>query len=172
MKKMIVAVGVAVLMAGCTTHRVATEDATFVPDDQIWNRDFLVEGENTGKVTIKRDSGILGSALSGRIYVDGVEIADLNPSEKIVLYLPVGMRVIGLGFKTLTGEALKAISANEWWNSAPASARRVNTVSVMRSCSAARTAASILPAVFSSTKYQCPALMPRNPGMRAAMTAF
>lgn len=80
-------------LAGCATKPVSNEAAQPVPEKQILNRDLLTEKENTGKVIIKRDSGFMGSACFSRVYLDGKEIADLDPAQKIELYPPVGRHI-------------------------------------------------------------------------------
>jgi len=77
-------------IAGCATRPISNADADTVYGDSILNSKYLNKKPNTGTVTVKRDSGLGGSACSSRVFVNAVAIADLDQSEKVVLYLPAG----------------------------------------------------------------------------------
>lgn len=91
------------LMAGCATTPITNEAAKSAPDEQILNRDFLTEKENTGKVIIKRDAGFMGSACFSIVYIDGKQIAYLDPAQKIELYPPVGRHIFSAQPKAACG---------------------------------------------------------------------
>jgi hypothetical protein len=55
----------------------------------------LVEGAGTGTLIVKRDNGFVGSACSSRVFLDANPVADVAPSEKIVLHLPEGEYLVG-----------------------------------------------------------------------------
>lgn len=59
-----------------------------VPSERVIDSKYLDPKSDTGKVTVKRDSGIGGSACSSRIFVNAKPVADIRTSEKVVLYLP------------------------------------------------------------------------------------
>ncbi|WP_340608135.1 hypothetical protein [Xenorhabdus bharatensis] len=80
-------------LVGCATTPISNEAAKLVPEKQIIQHDLLVKKEGTGKVIIKRDSGLLGSPCSSRIYVDGKEIARLEPKQKIEIYPEIGSHI-------------------------------------------------------------------------------
>ena len=47
-----------------------------------------------GHLITKRDTGFMGSACTIRVFVDRVPVADLAPSEKVELFLPLGEYVV------------------------------------------------------------------------------
>ncbi|MBD2815233.1 hypothetical protein ID850_10725 [Xenorhabdus sp. Flor] len=92
MKKIALVVS-ALLIVGCATTPVSNEAAQPVPEKQIMQPDLLIKKEGTGKVIIKRDSGFTGSICLSRIYVDGKEVAHLDPAQKIEIYPKIGRRI-------------------------------------------------------------------------------
>jgi hypothetical protein len=80
---------------GRPTYAVTFEQARMVPKDQIVDAHFSSERPETGTVQIIRDNGLVGSGCTHRVYVDGIAIADLEPREKIVLFLPIGEHLFG-----------------------------------------------------------------------------
>jgi hypothetical protein len=114
MKK--IALVVAILsIAGCASTPIPNEEAQPVPGKQILQTDLLVKKDNTGKVIIKRDSGFVGSMCLSRVYVDGKELADLDPAQKIEIYPTVGSHIFSTkprgicagGIKELEGKVAK-----------------------------------------------------------------
>lgn len=84
------------LAVGCSTTPISTQEALPVPSDRLFDegKRFSAQAPNTGYVVVKRDSGIMGSACSTRIYVDGKPVGDIDPSEKMGLYLPEGEHIL------------------------------------------------------------------------------
>ena len=80
--------------AGCATRPVSNADARSAPAAQVIDASYLKAGAGSGRVTVKRDSGIGGSACSSRVFVDAKPVADLNTSEKIIIYLLPGDHVL------------------------------------------------------------------------------
>ncbi|PHM67151.1 hypothetical protein [Xenorhabdus kozodoii] len=101
--KKIALVAAAFFIVGCATTPVSNESAKPVPEKQIIQRDLLVKKEGTGKVIIKRDSGFIGSACLSRVYVDGKELADLDPAQKIEIYPKVGRHIFSAKSKGICG---------------------------------------------------------------------
>ena len=83
-------IALAVLITGCATRPISNAKAVDVPSDRIIDSTYLRYVPNAGRVTIKRDSGLLGIGCSSRIFVNAQPVADIHTSEKIVLYLPAG----------------------------------------------------------------------------------
>ncbi|CDH25085.1 lipoprotein [Xenorhabdus bovienii] len=102
MKKIALAAA-AFFIVGCATTPVSNEAAKPVPEKQIIKHDLLIKKEGTGKVIIKRDSGFGGSACLSRIYVDGKELADLDPAQKIEVYPKVGRHIFSAHPKGICG---------------------------------------------------------------------
>jgi type IV pilus biogenesis protein CpaD/CtpE len=75
---------------GCATTPLTVSQASPVPSSRILAPQLIAQQSNTGIVIVKRDSGFMGSACTIRVFVDALPVADLAPSEKIELYLPLG----------------------------------------------------------------------------------
>jgi hypothetical protein len=104
-KKILVVALCVVVLVGCASTPVPTDQAVSVPADRIFDtgKKFLSPSSDTGEVLIKRDSGTYAGGLcAGRIYVDGVQVADIERSEKIVLHLPEGQHVISLDLNAVS----------------------------------------------------------------------
>jgi hypothetical protein len=56
---------------------------------------LLSQAQYTGSLIIKRDTGFMGSACTIRVFLDTVPVADLAPSEKVELFVPLGEHVVG-----------------------------------------------------------------------------
>lgn len=103
MKRILAVIALAALITGCATKPISTELAKSVPEKQILDKSLLTPKENTGKVIIKRDSGFMGSGCLSTVYVDGKEIANLDPAEKIEIYPSVGRHIFSAWPKGLCG---------------------------------------------------------------------
>lgn len=90
------AVFVALSLTACATHPVSIEQASAVPSSRILAPRWLAQAQYTGSLVIKRDSGFMGSACNVRVFVDGVPVADLAPSEKVELFIPLGEHIVGV----------------------------------------------------------------------------
>jgi hypothetical protein len=84
----------AVSLTACATQPVSIYQASVVPSSRILARQLLSQAQYTGSLIIKRDSGFMGSACTIRVFIDTVPVADLKPSEKIEIFLPVGEHVV------------------------------------------------------------------------------
>jgi len=82
------------LMA-CATQPISIYQASVVPSSRILAPQLLSQAQYTGTLIIKRDTGFMGSACTIRVFVDAVPVADLAPSEKVELFIPVGEHVVG-----------------------------------------------------------------------------
>ena len=80
MKKLILVMGI-IALVGCATKPISTEQAKPAPGKQILDNTLFTKKAGTGEVVIKRDSGYVGSACLTRVYVDGREVADLDPEQ-------------------------------------------------------------------------------------------
>ncbi|QBH97153.1 hypothetical protein EKN56_12575 [Limnobaculum zhutongyuii] len=94
MSKKLVVLACIIVMSGCSTNPVSTTEAKSVPDSRVFNKNFAIKKSGTGEVIIKRDSGILGSPCDTKVYLDGMDIADLSTSEKLVIYPTIGEHII------------------------------------------------------------------------------
>jgi hypothetical protein len=87
---------ITIIITGCATKAINTQEAIPVPKERILNRKYLSASEGAVPVTIKRDKGFFGSGCSQTIMVDGEDIAVLYAGEKIVFHLNEGEHIIGL----------------------------------------------------------------------------
>jgi hypothetical protein len=81
------------LMA-CATQPISIYQASVVPSSRILAPQLLSQAQYTGSLIIKRDTGFMGSACTIRFFVDTVPVADLAPSEKVELFVPLGEHVV------------------------------------------------------------------------------
>ena len=85
---------VALLFMGCATSPIAINQASGVPTSRILAPHLLAEAQYTGSLVIKRDGGFMGSACNIRVFVGAVPVADLAPSEKVEIFVPLGEHVV------------------------------------------------------------------------------
>jgi len=84
----------ALSLMACATQPVSIYQASAVPSSRILAPQWLSQAPYTGPLVIKRDSGFMGSACTIRVFVDAVPVADLAPSEKVELFIPLGEHVV------------------------------------------------------------------------------
>lgn len=112
MKKIVFFGGISFMLAGCSSSPVSNDEAVNVPQKRIYNQNIFEKKEDSGTVIIKRDKGFVSSACSDSLYVDGVKIADLNPSEKITIYPRIGKRVFSMIANNICGGGLVEVEGD------------------------------------------------------------
>ena len=90
----LLAIVLAVSMTGCATSPITINAASPVPSSRILAPQLLSQAQYTGSLVIKRDSGFMGSACTVRIFLGALPIADLAPSEKVELFVPLGEHIV------------------------------------------------------------------------------
>ena len=90
----IVTVFIALSLTACATSPVAIDQASRVPSSRVLAPQFLAQAQYTGSLVIKRDGGFMGSACAIRVFLGAVPVADLAPSEKVELFVPLGEHVV------------------------------------------------------------------------------
>jgi hypothetical protein len=98
-------------MIGCATRPVSNANSVAVPASRSLSSQFLQEQPGTGRITVKRDSGLMGSACAARVYIDGQPMADLRTSESTVRYLPVGPHIVSVEPSGPCGGGLSEVAA-------------------------------------------------------------
>ena len=83
-------------LQACATSPVAINDAAVVPSSRILAPQLLAPAQYTGSLVIKRDSGFMGSACSIRVFVEATPVADLEPSEKVEIFVPLGEHIVAV----------------------------------------------------------------------------
>jgi type IV pilus biogenesis protein CpaD/CtpE len=111
MRRIIVASAI-VLVSGCASRPVSTNEAVTVPPDKIVDSRFSHKLPNSGEVIVKRDSGFVGGACRLRIFIDAVAIAEIDTSEKVVSYLPEGEHIISAQLNSPCAATLVEVNAN------------------------------------------------------------
>ena len=81
-------------LTGCATTPITIDQASTVPSSRILAPQWLSPAQYTGSLVIKRDSGFMGSACTIRVFLGAVPVADLAPSEKVELFVPLGEYVV------------------------------------------------------------------------------
>jgi hypothetical protein len=84
----------ALSLTACATQPISIYQASAVPSSRILAPQLLSQAQFTGSLIIKRDTGFMGSACTIRVFVNRVPVADLAPSEKIELFIPLGEYVV------------------------------------------------------------------------------
>ena len=88
------AVFLALSLTACATQPVTIRQASPVPSSRILAPQWLSQAPYTGSLIIKRDSGLMGSACTIRVFIDAVPVADLAPSEKVEIFVPLGEHIV------------------------------------------------------------------------------
>ncbi|SFX26726.1 hypothetical protein SAMN03159316_1345 [Pseudomonas sp. NFR02] len=112
MRILIAAVAVAML-AGCASSAISVRDAKPVPTDELYAFQSKPSGES-GKVTVVRDSGAVGSGCDIVVYVDGRKAAKIGTGQRATFLLPPGSPSLGAGLAgsgLCAGAAIRTIAA-------------------------------------------------------------
>ena len=88
------AVCVALSLSACATSPININQASPVPSSRVLAPQLLAQAQYTGSLIIKRDAGFMGSACTIRVFVGAMAVADIAPSEKIELFVPIGEHVV------------------------------------------------------------------------------
>lgn len=103
----------AALLTGCASSAIPVNQAEPVPRDELYAFQAKPAGQS-GKVTVVRDSGMVGSGCDIVVYVDGRKAAKLGTGQRASFYLPPGNPSIGAGLAgsgLCGGAAVRTISA-------------------------------------------------------------
>ena len=88
----------------CATSPIATTDARLVSASSILSYEYTKYDGAKPQITIVRDTGITGSLCSIRIFVNGTSTADIDPSEKVELYLEEGEHILSIKYNGICGD--------------------------------------------------------------------
>lgn len=102
------------VLAGCASSAISVKEASPAPSDELYAFQSKPAGES-GKVTVVRDSGMVGSGCDIVVYVDGRKAAKVGTGQRASFYLPAGTPSIGAGLAgsgLCAGAAIRTISAN------------------------------------------------------------
>ncbi|QHE98981.1 hypothetical protein ACKUFS_17730 [Pseudomonas cannabina] len=102
------------LLAGCSSSPMSVGEAEPVASDELYAYQSKPAGES-GKVTVIRDRGFVGSGCDIVVYVDGRKAAKIGTGQRATFYLKPGSPSIGAGLAgsgLCAGAAVRTISAN------------------------------------------------------------
>lgn len=88
-------------------------DAKPVPSDEVYAFQTKPSGDS-GKITVVRGSGAVGSACDNVVYVDGRTAAKIGTGQRATFYLPPGSPGLGAGLAgsgLCAGAAIRTIAA-------------------------------------------------------------
>lgn len=80
------------LMAGCATTAPKLSELQKIPSEREFA--YQIPQPGTASITILRDKAFAGSAVAYKLLVDGTLSAQIRSGEFILLYIPMGERVI------------------------------------------------------------------------------
>lgn len=100
------------LLSGCASTPISNQVATPVAQDRILNVDIVQYSAEKVEVTVKRDSGFFGSACSSRVFVDSKPVADIRPTEKVVMYLSKDQHIISASPNGICSGGIREIEAD------------------------------------------------------------
>ena len=87
----------ALLLAGCATTTTPSSSATPVPPSRIFARDYTRPGEGLALLVVTRDAGVmLSKACATDLFIDGVKVADIEPTEQVRLFVEEGEHLVGV----------------------------------------------------------------------------
>ena len=87
-------VAFAVAIVGCATTPVPDSAASAVPQDRLYAPALARPVTGGGSINVRRDSGLMGSACSTRVWIDGQPAADLRSSERITIHVEAGDHIV------------------------------------------------------------------------------
>ena len=111
MIRKVITVLLGISATACATHPISNADAVAVPGDRVLDSQFSQPAAGTGKVTVKRDSGVGGAACTSRIFLNAKPVADLKPAEKVVMYVPAGDHILSAWPNGMCGGGMTEVRA-------------------------------------------------------------
>lgn len=96
------------LIASCATDPIPTDQTVVVPTERVYALDHLLKPmAERGLIIVKRDKPRLGVNCTNLLYVDGSKVAEIEPAERIELYLSTTEHIIGVKKPTCGGETIE-----------------------------------------------------------------
>lgn len=108
MRRVVTFFSLVAVLSACATKPVASSDANPAPPSRVYIS--AATGE-TYQIRITRDAGFAGAGCPTRIYLDGKDAADLEPSETVVFTVSSGRHLIGASPSPLGGKMCSAFDA-------------------------------------------------------------
>ncbi|MCV4343336.1 hypothetical protein [Pseudomonas capsici] len=101
------------LLAGCASTAISVRDAQPVPPEELYAFQSKLPSDS-GRITVVRDSGAIGSGCDIVVYVDGRKAAKIGTGQRATFYLPSGSSSLGAGLAEsglCAGAAVRTIAA-------------------------------------------------------------
>ncbi|WP_423179310.1 hypothetical protein [Stenotrophomonas sp. CASM110] len=92
MKKIVLSLIACVVLAGCATRQISSEQAQPVPAERVFAFNGIGDTAS-GQVIVTRDVGAVGGACPLALYIDGTLAAHLQRGESVSLPVPAGNRI-------------------------------------------------------------------------------
>ncbi|HGY2289313.1 TPA: hypothetical protein ACNVBJ_003626 [Klebsiella aerogenes] len=105
MKKIALALTI-LSLTGCASTVVPPSKAISAPQERVFK--YQINAGSNTTLTIIRDAGIVGSGCYAAVYLNGEQVAKLNPKEKATFYISEGEWAVGAN---LTGKGLCSLSS-------------------------------------------------------------
>jgi hypothetical protein len=114
MQRIIAAVILGIALSGCATSPIPVSEAKPVPFDEIYGFQNKAT-PNSGRLTVFRDGGLVGSGCDVVLYIDGKRAAKIGPGQRASFNLPEGEVDLGTGLADsglCSGAAIKTVASN------------------------------------------------------------
>lgn len=99
---------VSLILAGCAT--TPTPTAAVVVSAAVHDAGAITQ--DRGSISVTRDTGIVGSACTYYILVDGVEVASVKAGQRVVFGADPGSRVVTTDVRGICGGGTANIQVN------------------------------------------------------------
>ena len=100
------------IFAGCATNPVSNSEASVVPSSRVLAPELLRNRQGAAKITIKRDSGFMGSACAYKVFIDGRPVVLLRGGERVDFYVSPGQHVLGTYAEGICGGGTAEVEAS------------------------------------------------------------
>lgn len=94
MKRLVLLILIA--LSGCATTPIGNNEASNIPVDRTLAPEMQRSFPDAAVLTIKRDTGFMGSGCTMRLFIDGKPVADLRKGEKFKAYVNPGRHMLGV----------------------------------------------------------------------------
>lgn len=99
-------------LIGCATRPISNFEAKPVPPERLLNSNHSEKKPDTTKVTVKRDTGIFGSACPTQVFLNAGPLAELNTGEKVEIFLLAGDYILSAWPKGVCGGGMSETKLN------------------------------------------------------------
>lgn len=87
------------ITVSCSTHPVNPGYERNIPTNHIFMPEYTVNNPDYVPVTFSRDAGVIGSACSSSVYINGDLAFELDSSQSLTIYMPTGNHFFNVSMK-------------------------------------------------------------------------